>query len=52
MRNHSDGGAQLEVASVLGIPNAFELRLEGYAGRNSRVVWRKAQTVGIEFTSF
>ena len=52
MRNHSDGGAQLEVASVLGIPNIFELRLEGHAARNSRIVWRKADAVGIEFTSF
>jgi hypothetical protein len=52
MRNHSDGGAQLEVASVLGIPNIFELRLDGYPSRSSRVVWRKADAVGIEFTSF
>ena len=52
MRNHSDGGAQLDVASVLGIPNAFDLKLEGYPSRSSRIVWRKAHTIGIEFTSF
>jgi hypothetical protein len=52
MRNHSDGGARLDVTSVLGIPDAFEFRLDGYPGRASRIVWRKAQAVGIEFTSF
>ena len=51
MRNQSDGGALLDVASVLGIPDAFELRLDGHSPRTSRVVWRKAHTVGIEFTS-
>lgn len=52
LQNHSDGGARLEVASVIGIPNTFELRLDGNPVRNSRVVWRKSDAIGIEFTSF
>jgi hypothetical protein len=52
MRNHSDGGARLEVASVLGIPDEFELRFDGAVARASRIVWRKSDSVGIEFTSF
>jgi len=51
VRDHSAGGAQLEVASVLGIPDTFELRLHGDAPRTSRIVWRKADAVGIAFTS-
>jgi hypothetical protein len=52
MRNLSDGGARLEVASVLGIPSTFELRLDGSSVRESRIVWRKLDALGIEFTSF
>jgi hypothetical protein len=51
MRDHSNGGARLEVASVLGIPNTFELRLEGHSVRSGRIVWRKADAIGIEFVS-
>ena len=52
LRNISDAGARLDVASVLGIPAAFELKLDGQPIRSCEVVWRSAGAVGIAFTSF
>ena len=52
MRNHSDGGAMLAVASAVGIPDQFDLRVGRQAGRTCRVRWRKADAIGVEFTSF
>jgi hypothetical protein len=50
VRNLSDGGACLKVFSPIGIPDAFELRLDSNAVRCCRVVWRKATQIGVEFT--
>ena len=52
MRNHSDGGARLDVASVLGIPDSFDLKLDGHPSRSVMVVWRKPEAVGVQFTAF
>ncbi len=52
MRNVSDGGARLEVTSVLGIPEAFDLRLDGHPSRSCLVVWRTANAIGVEFSAF
>ena len=52
MRNVSDGGARLEVTSVLGIPEAFDLRLDGHPSRSCLVVWRKSDAIGVEFSAF
>jgi hypothetical protein len=51
LSDHSEHGARLDVTSVLGIPNVFELRVDGHAARMSRVVWRKAEAIGVEFAS-
>ena len=50
VRNLSDTGATLEVASPIGIPDAFDLVFKGDdAARRCRVIWRKETRVGVEF---
>ncbi|MGO4716065.1 PilZ domain-containing protein [Bradyrhizobium sp. 2TAF24] len=48
VRNLSDSGASLEVASPIGIPDSVVLELEG-GGRRCRVVWRKEKRIGVRF---
>jgi hypothetical protein len=52
LRNISDSGARLDVASVLGVPPVFDLKLEGQPSRSCEVVWRSSEAVGIAFTTF
>jgi PilZ domain len=50
VRNLSDTGASLEVASPMGIPDTFDLVLEGDDSvRRCRVIWRKETKIGVEF---
>lgn len=49
VRNLSSGGAKLKVASVLGIPNDFELLMADNVHQHCRVVWRKVNEVGVAF---
>ena len=49
VRNLSDSGASLEVASPIGIPETFALEMEG-AGRRCRVIWRRERRIGVRFT--
>lgn len=50
VRNLSDGGAALTVASPVGIPGTFELAIEADRfRRRCHVVWRKEKTIGIAF---
>jgi hypothetical protein len=48
VRNRSDHGARLAVVSVVGIPDAFTLRIEP-AGETLavKVAWRKAGEIGV-----
>ena len=50
IRDMSERGACLKVASPVGVPDAFELVLDdnGYS-RPCRVKWRKATQIGVEF---
>lgn len=48
VRNLSDNGASLEVASPIGIPDSIVLALEG-GGRRGRVIWRKEKRIGVRF---
>lgn len=48
VRHLSDSGAALEVASPIGIPDVFDLKLESGA-RHCRVIWRKANGIGVRF---
>ena len=50
VRNLSKIGARLMVTSPVGIPNEFELVLDrDRVARRCRVVWRKADRIGLEF---
>ena len=48
IRNVSDTGAALDVASQLGIPTEFVLAIDGEQ-RPCRVVWRKEKRIGVTF---
>ena len=50
IRNVSDTGAQLEVASPLGIPDSFWLVISGsHTPRHCRVAWRSDRRLGVAF---
>lgn len=49
IRNLSEGGAKLEVASVKPVPNSFDLVAPGHRPHACRVVWRALREVGVEF---
>jgi hypothetical protein len=50
VRNISDGGANLEVESQIGIPSSFDLVINvEQSSRHCRVVWRKARRMGVTF---
>jgi hypothetical protein len=52
VRNVSDTGAQLEVASPVGIPGEFNLMISGnIAKRPCRVAWVKDKRIGVAFKS-
>ncbi len=50
IRNRSDDGAQLKVASVVGIPDRFDL-LDTTTGERkaATVAWRKPAAIGVVF---
>jgi len=50
VRNMSETGALLQVASPLGIPDSFDLMLDGEKTLWAcRVIWRKERQIGVEF---
>lgn len=49
VRNLSEGGAQLKVESLIGIPDAFVLKLRNGGSARATVAWKKANTIGIHF---
>lgn len=49
IRNFSEGGAHLKVASVLGIPDSFILHLPDKRKFPCTVVWRKESELGVRF---
>ncbi len=50
VRNLSSSGAKLVLSSVVGIPDSFDLLLDG-ARHPSRVVWRTLKELGVEFSA-
>ena len=50
VRNLSSQGAKLQVASVVGIPETFDLLLQD-GRRPCRVKWRTLKELGIEFVT-
>lgn len=49
VRNLSSRGARLEVASVVGIPDAFFLSVPDAGTQACRVVWRRLKELGVAF---
>ncbi len=49
VRNLSSQGAKLTVASVVGIPDSFELMLGDGVRHQCRVIWRTLKELGVEF---
>ena len=51
VRNLSPRGAKLQVTSVIGIPDTFDLLLDGHARQPCRVAWRSLKELGVSFRS-
>ena len=49
VRNLSRDGAKLQVASVIGIPDSFDLVLPNTTRQPCKIAWRKVKEVGVEF---
>ena len=49
IRNLSESGAKLEVASVRSIPQTFDLIAPGHRPHPCRVAWRALKELGVEF---
>ena len=49
VRNLTHTGAMLKVASTVGIPDRFELKLEHEDFRWCQVKWRRDDTIGVAF---
>lgn len=50
VRNLSDGGSCLQVDTTVGIPNAFQLLLDGKdVSYPCQVIWMSNNRIGIEF---
>jgi hypothetical protein len=50
VRNMSLSGARLQVTSVVGIPNTFDLLIGRAEPRPCRVAWRTLKELGVEFS--
>jgi hypothetical protein len=51
VRNLSGKGAKLQVSSVVGIPDTFDLMLDGHSRQPCRVKWRTLKELGVEFAT-
>jgi hypothetical protein len=51
IRNMSSKGAKLEVASVVGVPDTFDLVLAPHSNQPCRVKWRRLKELGVEFVT-
>jgi hypothetical protein len=49
VKNTSETGAKLEVASVAAIPNTFDLLVPGHHPQSCRVVWRAMRELGVAY---
>jgi hypothetical protein len=49
IRNLSDGGAKLEVPTVRGIPDHFDLLVPRHRPQHCRVAWRALKEMGVQF---
>jgi len=49
VRNVSESGAKLQVSSVAGVPNSFDLLVEGHRPQSCRIVWRSLKEIGVAY---
>lgn len=49
IRDVSEGGARIEVATVIGIPNTFDLIIPGHKNHSCRVAWRALKEMGLQY---
>lgn len=49
VRNMSAKGAKLDVTSVVGVPDTFDLVLAPHSKQPCRVKWRRLKELGVEF---
>lgn len=49
VRNLSGTGARLKIASVIGVPEMFELRFDDGRSFQCQVAWRKPDEIGVTF---
>lgn len=51
IRNLSEGGAKLELATVRGVPQTFDLLVPGHRPQPCRVAWRALKEMGVQFVA-
>lgn len=51
VRDLSEAGACLVIASPVGIPNTFDLAFANGVVKPCKVEWRKADKIGVSFTA-
>jgi hypothetical protein len=51
VRNLSDDGANVRVASIVGIPDTFVLRLSDGTTYECRAIWHKSNEIGVAFAT-
>ena len=51
VRNLSSKGAKLQVASVVGVPETFDLLLPNAGRQPCRIKWRALKELGVEFVT-
>lgn len=49
VRNLSETGARVQVASLIGLPDSFSLLFDDGQRHECRIVWRKPEEIGVEF---
>ncbi|MET3926463.1 PilZ domain-containing protein [Devosia sp. 2618] len=50
IKNLSETGARLKLASVVGIPDSFQLVMDDGRKFDCAVAWRTADEIGVKFT--
>lgn len=51
IRNLSESGAKIEVASVARVPRTFDLVVDNVRPQSCVVVWRSVKELGVQFQS-
>ncbi|MEO6395283.1 MAG: PilZ domain-containing protein [Devosia sp.] len=51
MRDQSDGGARLQLPSLLGVPDQFDLVVSDIPRQHCRVAWKAGQAMGVQFVA-